>query len=464
IQNSECVEKAEVAAPGFVNFFLSASRLQKETAMILGQKENYGSLDIGQKKKVQVEFISANPTGPLTLGNGRGGFMGDVLANILAKSGFEVEREYYVNDAGLQVGKLGHSIKKDELAEYKGKYIDALSYLAKNADEITVIGKAAADVILETMIKPTVEKGMKIKFDLWFRESELYKIDENTKIRQVDKIINFLKEKKLAYEKEGALWFKSTEFGDDKDRVLIKTDGEKTYLASDVAYLKNKSERGFEKLIYFWGADHHGYVQRYKAAGQALGFDSENIEIIIVQLVRLMKEGKEVRMSKRAGNYVTLDELIEEVGLDAARFFFLMHSAETHMDFDLDLAKEKSEKNPVYYVQYAHARISSIFRKAGQEPGNDFGLLKETAELNLIKQIARLPEIVEDSAKDYQVQRLPQFALDLVRSFHKFYEECRVIDEKNPELTAGRLGLIKAVQIVLKNTLDLMGISAPEKM
>jgi arginyl-tRNA synthetase len=485
LRKSDLFEKIDVAKPGFINFYLKNESLQKQISSILNKKENFGSLDIGKNKKTQVEFISANPTGPLTLGNGRGGFYGDVLANILTKAGYEVEREYYINDIGEQIRALGRSVLQygetvdgKLKAVYAGNYIGFIkTYIEKgeffSLSEINnqkdknnpqKIGKLSADYIMWEIIKPTIEEKMQIKFDEYFFESELHP-------EKVDEIINYLKEKKLAYEKEDALWFKSTQFGDDKDRVLVKADGEKTYLASDIAYLKNKFERGFKKLVYIWGADHHGYVGRLKAAAKALEYNPDNIEIIIMQLVRLMSDGKEVKMSKRAGTYVTIDELIDEVGLDVARFFFLMYSPDAHMNFDLDLAKEHSQKNPVYYAQYAHARMCSIFAKSDanytNEHANDANVLKllnQEIELRLIKQLIKFPEIIEDSARDYQVHCLPHYALDLVRQFHKFYEECRVINEKNPALTEARLALVRATQIVLKNSLDLMGISAPEKM
>lgn len=457
--DSKLFWKIEPKKPGFINFFLSKEYLQKQVEEILNKKEKYGEESlkkIGKGQEVNVEFISANPTGPLTLGNGRGGFCGDVLTNIFNKAGFKAKREYYINDTGEQIRKLGHSVIDDAEAVYKGDYINNLrkKIKGKNPDKI---GEAAAKAILKEMIKPSIKK-MGIKFDVWFSEKSLYKN------KKVDKVLDYLKKKKLTYEKEEALWFKSTQFGDDKDRVLIKADGEKTYIASDVAYLKNKLERGFDELIYIWGADHYGYIARIKAAAEALGFKKEKVEIIIMQLVRLFEKGQEVRMSKRSGVYVTLDELINEVGLDAARFFFLTKSPGTHLNFNLDLAREKSEKNPVYYVQYAHARICSILNKAEKKIiyGN-YGLLKEPSELELIKELIRLPEIVEDTAKDYQVQRIPQYAIDLATTFHRFYKDCWVISE-DKQLTKARLSLITATKIVLKNTLDLMGISAPEKM
>ena len=427
-------EKIEVVKPGFINFFVSKEFLQKQAEEILKKKEKFGNLKIGKKQKINVEFISANPTGPLTLGNGRGGFCGDVLSNVLEKAGYEVTREYYINDKGKQVEDLKKGLYKDEKRT-------ALQIQKENQKIIT--------------------KKLKIRFDNWFFQSSLYD-------KEVDKVSDYLKKKKLIYEKEEALWFKSTKFGDDKDRVLIKKGGDYTYLASDVAYLKNKFDRRFDKLIYFWGADHYGYIGRMKAAAEALGYKKEQVDFIIMQMVRLLEKGEQVKMSKRAGTYVILEELVDEVGLDAARFFFLIRGSGTHLNFDLKLAKEKSQKNPVYYVQYAYARICSILRKAQISKSkcqikSKIQNLKEPSELALIKQLVRFPEIIEDTSKDYQVQRLPQYAIDLAESFHKFYKDCRVlVDDK--KLSQARLSLILATRVVLKNTLNLMGISAPEKM
>ena len=453
---SDLFEKIEVAGPGFINFFLSRAYLQKQVGAILKEKDSFGKLRIGRGQKVNVEFISANPTGPLTLGNGRGGFCGDVLVNVLNAVDFAANREYYINDTGEQIKKLGHSVIGDAEAVYQGQYIEELRNKIKGSDPEKV-GKAAAKIILEETIKSQVSK-MKIKFDVWFSEKKLEK--------EIDNVLDFLKKKKLSYEKEGALWFKSTQFGDDKDRVLVKAGGEKTYLASDIAYLKNKFARGFQKLIFFWGADHYGYVARILAVAEALGYKKEQINIIVMQLVRLIREGKEVRMSKRTGTYVTLDELIDEVGLDVARFFFLTRSADTHLNFDLALAKEQSEKNPVYYIQYAYARICSILRKSearSTKSETNSKLLNHQSELKLIRQLTRFPEVIEDTAKDYQIQRLPQYAVDLATTFHQFYRDCHVISE-DKNLTQARLSLVSATKIVLKNVLSLMGISAPEKM
>ena len=467
LRRKTILEEVKVAKPGFINFFLSKEYLQKQIKKILKEKEKFGNLKIGKGQKVNIEFISANPTGPLTLGNGRGGFCGDVLANVLEKADFEVTREYYINDVGEQIRKLGHSVIGDAQAVYKGKYITTLQERIKGEDP-NKVGEEAAKIILEEMIKPAIKK-MGIKFDVWFSEKSLYKNKE------VDKILDLLKKKKLTYKKEDALWFKSTKFGDDKDRVLVRANGEKTYFASDIAYLGNKFERGFKKLIFFLGADHAGYVKRMEAAVCALGHKKDQVEFIIMQLVRLFEKGKQIRMSKRSGVYITLEELIDEIGLDVARFFFLARSAGSHLNFDLDLAKERSEKNPVYYVQYAHARICSILKKANNEQATTnnkkncslfnvpCSLLNHPSELGLIKQLIRFSEIIEDTAKDYQVQRLPQYAIDLATAFHQFYRDCRVISEER-KLTQARLALISATKIVLKDILNLMGISAPEKM
>jgi len=454
---------AEFKFPIFINFFLAEKYLQEQVKEVLKQKENFGRLKDGKGKKVQVEFISANPTGPLTLGNGRGGFCGDALAKVLEKAGYEVEREYYINDTGGQVKKLGLSLTESDesVRPYKGEYIEALRkrIKEKNPDKA---GEKAAAVILKEMIKPTVER-MGIKFDVWFSEKSLYESG------QVDETLSFLKEKKLTYEKEGAIWFRSSRFGDEKDRVLVKKDGETTYLASDAAYLKNKFNRGFDLIIYLWGADHYGYINRIKAAVEALGFKKDQIQIILMQLVQLFQEGKEVRMSKRKGVYITLDELIDEVGLDVARFFFLSKSPGRHLNFDLDAAKDKSEKNPVHYVQYAYARICSILKKLKIKSEdlkitiNDLELLRHKSELALIKQLMAFPEIIADTSRDYQLQRLPRYASGLAASFHSFYRDCPVLQEEG-KLKRTRTALLLAVKSVLENTLNLMGISAPEKM
>lgn len=449
--------KIEIAGPGFINFFVSEKYLQEQLKVVLKEKTKFGDLKIGKEKNINVEFVSANPTGPLTLGNGRGGFGGDVLANVLEKAGYKVSREYYINDTGNQINKLGHSVIGDSEAVYAGKYIEDLRGQIKDNDPQKA-GEKAAKIILDKLIKPSLKK-MGIKFDKWFSETTLYKSKE------VDRVIDELTKKGFTYKSEGALWFKSKDLGDDKDRVLVRDDGIRTYFASDIAYLKNKFNRGFDKLVIFLGADHYGYVARLKAACHALGYKKEDIDAIVLQLVRLFENGKEVRMSKRTGIYVTIDELLEEVGLDVARFFFLQRSLNTHFNFDMDLARDRSDKNPVFKVQYAYARINSIFKKSKikNPKTKNLEILKEPSELELIKQLVRLPEIITDTAKDYQLQRLPNYALELADSFHKFYEKCKVISD-DKKLTESRLSLILATKIVLKNTLDLIGVSAPEKM
>jgi arginyl-tRNA synthetase len=462
--------KVEAADPGYINFYLSEKYLQEKVLEINKSEKDFGNNEIGKRIKLNNEFISANPTGPLHLGNGRGGFYGDTLSNILKKSGYNVTNEYYVNNAGEQVIKLGHSVLKDSEAVYSGDYIDKLNSRFSNIKEVSEVGKKAADYILENIIKKTIENRMKVKFDSWFQESELHNNN------YIEKALDKLKEKKLTYEKEDVLWLKTTDFGDDKDRVLIKKDGNKTYLASDCGYILNKKERGFDKIIEIWGADHYGYISRFRAVAEALGFAKENVKFIIIQLVRLVKDGKEVKMSKRAGNVVYIDELIDKVGYDVARFFFLMYSPDTHMNFDLSLAKERSEKNPVYYVQYAHARIHSILAKVKSEKlqclpagrkvkslGN-LSLLNHDKELSLIKELNKFPELIEEIAENYEIHKLSHYAIGLADKFHSFYGQCQVIDEENPELSSARLELAKAVKIVLAETLRLIGVSALESM
>lgn len=477
-------EKIEKAGPGFINFFLSPKVLQEELAEIIEQADNYGQLDIGQNKKVQVEFISANPTGPLTVANARGGPYGDVLANLLQKAGFQTAKAYYVNDAGQQILSLGHSILKDKEAEYQGEYIDELAKTLRkvrglnfnNPDkkDIFKIGQAAAKRIVKDLIQKTTDR-LGIKYDEWIFESDL---DQSGRI---DEVLKYLTEKGLIEEKEGARWFKSSKFGDERDRVVVKKDGGKTYLAGDLALHRYKFEdKRFDKVINIWGADHHGDVPGLMAGVEALGHKGK-LKIILLQFVTILDKGVKQKMSKRAGFYVSMDELLDKVGPDAVRFFFLQKSPDTHLNFDLALAQEQSAKNPVYYVQYAQARICSILRKAtrlkkvafsemfsfrqrGASQRQSFSVLNQPDELNLIRWLIRFPEIIEETAGDYQVQRLPYYSLELANHFHKFYESCRVLDESNKELSRARIGLIQATQIVLRNVLKLMGIQAPEKM
>ncbi len=460
-KNEEIFEKIEAVRPGYINFYFSVKYLQTVIFKINKEKEKF--LEVQNKKNVKVnnEFISANPTGPLHLGNGRGGFYGDVVSRVLRKRGYDAVSEYYINDAGEQVMKLGHSVLKDEQAVYGGEYIEELNVkFGKNSD-IKEVGEKSAEFIVENIIKKTVSEKMHISFDVWMSEKSLFEKS------YVEKAIEILKEKKLTYEKDGALWLRTTDFNDDKDRVLVKSDGQKTYFASDCGYILSKIDRGFEKIIEIWGADHHGYIARFSAAAKALGFEGD-VKFLIMQLVRLVKDGKEVRMSKRAGNVVYVDDLIDELGHDVTRFFFLMYSPDTHMNFDLGLAKERSAKNPVFYVQYAHARICSILSSA-QEKGiifenSDLKNITHEKELALVREFVRLPEILDEISITYEVHKLPQYAIRLADKFHSFYNDCKVIDDEDVEMTKSRLMLINAVKIVLSETLMLIGVSAPEKM
>jgi len=455
-QKSKIIERLEIAKPGFLNFFVKKQYLQQKVKEIIESGKKFGQLKIGKNKKIQVEFISANPTGPLTVGNARGGPLGDVLGNVLKRAGFRVEKAYYINDYGMQILTLGHSVLKDSEAKYRGVYIDDLARKIKVNDPYKA-GEKAAEIIVK-MIKKTTDR-MGIKYDEWISEKKLHKL------RAVEKVLEFLKKKNLVYKKEEAIWFKSSKFGDERDRVVVKSDGWKTYLAGDMALHQYKfKNKKFDKVINIWGADHYGDVPGLQAGITALGFKGK-LDIILLQFVTLFEKGREIKMSKRLGTFVTMDELIDMVGIDAVRFFFLQKSASTHLNFDLELAKEQSEKNPVYYIQYANARICSILRKvsSAKSRSSDFRLLNHPSELNLIKQLIRFPEIIEDTTKDYQVQRIPQYALDLAAAFHRFYRDCRVLS-KDKKLTRARISLVFSAQIVFQNVLDLMGISVPEKM
>lgn len=469
IGENKAIESASAVKPGFINFKMSLPFWLEKISEILKVGSKYGQNDSGQNRKVDVEFISANPTGPLTVGNARGGVIGDCVASVLEKSGWQVTREYYFNDAGGQIDILGHSILGDDQAEYKGDYIEELRGQIEIKD-YKEAGKKAAQILIEKIKKTAEEMG--IKFDVFFAEGKDLR-DKN----KVSETLELLKSKDLTYEKDGAVWFSSTKFGDDKDRVIIKSTGEPTYFGVDAAYHRNKfEERKFDRVIDVWGADHHGDVARIKGFVKALGYE-DKFEIILHQFVRVTVDGKEVRMSKRTGNFIAVEDLLKEVGKDVYRFFMLAYDLNSHLTFDLNLAKEQSQKNPVYYVQYAFARIHSILTKslpadasrqamqAGEKISNDqiLKLLKEPAEIALIKQLTKLPNLVEEIGQNYQIQKLPFYAMELANAFHYFYENCPVLQAEE-EIKLARLELLKATQIVLKNTLDLMGISAPEKM
>ncbi len=484
-RNIRDIEKIEIAGPGFLNFILSPSFWQNEIKEILVKKDLYGSSNIGHNKKVLVEYVSANPTGPLHVGHGRGAAVGDSLVRILKFAGYDVCAEYYINDAGRQIKLLGKSIYiryrqllgyNDKLDDecYKGDYIidiakkvrerygeEILHYTEDKAIEIcSEFGK---DLILEE-IKEDL-KNFNIHHDVWFSEKGLVESGG------IEKTLEMLKERGLIYEKDGAVWFESTRFGDDKDRVLKKSTGELTYFASDIAYHKNKLDRGFDVLVDIWGADHHGYVPRMKAAIQALGRDKEDLKVILIQLVNLVREGKQVSMSTRAGEFVTLSQVVEDVGVDAARFIFLSRKSDSHLDFDLDLAKQKTMENPVFYVQYGHARICSIFRKAEEKnihiadsPSEEIYKLCEPQEIEILKKINEFQEIVITCAKLYSPHLISFYLIELAGLLHKYYNKCPVLGAGDESIVRARLYLLKSIAQVLKTGLFLLGVSAPERM
>lgn len=457
--------KVEAAGPGFINFWVSEDFLLREFRKILQEDKNYGR-GKKRKSKLQVEYISANPTGPLTLANGRGGFLGDTLSNIFEFSGYQVEREYYVNDTGNQIITLGKSIlasagllPEDENF-YKGEYIKKWAKanrpkIKKFKNDPLKLGQEVAKDFLSD-IKKTLKKAG-VGFDRFTSEKKSLH-----RKGWVKKALAALQKSGRVYQKDGAVWLKTTDFGDDKDRVLVTGDGFPTYFLADAGHYLETKNRVFDAKINILGPDHFGYVKRIQAAAKLLGF--KNSKMIVTQAVRLIKGGTEVTMSKRTGEFVTFEELLKEVGKDAARYFFLEKSPDTHIDFNLDLAKERSAKNPVYYIQYAHARMASIFRKIKNPNKNlKFDLLNSKEELTLIKKLIQVPEIIKDTAGDYQVHRLSRFSLELARIFHNFYEKHRVITG-DQQLTEARLNLVLATKTVLKNLLGLMGIEAPEKM
>lgn len=479
------IEKIEVAGPGFINFYLKDKYLEEALKLIYVRGKDYGRVNIGEGKKVQVEFVSANPTGPMHMGNARGGALGDALASILDYAGYDVTREFYINDAGNQIEKFGYSLEARYLellgipAEIPEGGYHGDDIILRAREFLELYGDKYKDVPSEERRKALVEYGLKknieklkedltaygIEYDVWFSEQSLHDSGE------VDGIIKELKEKGYTYEKDGALWFKETLFGAEKDDVLVRANGFPTYLASDIAYHKNKFiNRGFDWVIDIWGADHHGHVAPMKGAMEALGINPDRLDVILMQLVRLMKGGEVVRMSKRTGRMVTLRDLIDEVGKDAARFFFNMRSADSPVDFDMDLAIEQSNENPVFYVQYAHARICSIIRQLEEDGVKidsidevNLSLLKEEAEKDLIKKLAYFPEEVTIAAKTMAPHRITRYILDVASLFHSFYNSCRVKGVED-DLMKARLVLIMAVRTVIKNVLDILKITAPEKM
>jgi arginyl-tRNA synthetase len=478
------VAKAEVAGPGFINFFLAHGWLYEEMDEVERLGPAYGRVDVGAGERVQVEFVSANPTGPLHVGHGRGAAVGDALARLLEAAGYRVEREYYVNDAGTQAALFGASLearylqrfgREAEIPEggYHGNYmIDLAEEIAAHAGEglLDLPPQERRDRLAHEgvsreldAIRASLER-MNVRIETWFRESTL-RVEG-----RIDQAVQLLRDRGLAYEDDGAVWFRSSRFGDEKDRVLIRSNREPTYFAADCAYLREKFARGFDRLIYVWGADHHGAVQRLQGAVQAYGYELDRVEFILYQLVALYRGGEPVRMSKRTGDIITLDEVVDEVGPDAARYTLLTRSNDTALDFDIELVKSQTLENPVYYVQYAHARIASILRFAGEqgialEPFEKVRaeeLVHET-ELDLLRKIAELPEQVRFAAEGRAPYRLTRYVEDLAAAFHRFYTECRVVTD-DPDLTQARMHLASATKQVIGNVLAILGVSAPDTM
>lgn len=475
------LDRAEIAGPGFINFFLRADVLYDALSQAIDQGEAYGTLLAKEREPVMVEYVSANPTGPLHVGHGRGAAVGSALVNLLRVAGYPVRSEYYINDAGNQIDILAASVNARYLElfdravvfpenGYHGADIIATAerIAAKEGDRYLAMPEAERlqafrEVALREKLAALQEDlaAFNVRFDVWFSERNLHPEKVQTAIAE-------LRTKGAVYEQDGALWFRSTDYGDDKDRVVVRENGEPTYLAADIAYHRDKFERGFGTLINLWGADHHGYVCRVKAAMAALGYDPSRLTVLLLQMVSLYRGGELVKMSKRTGESVTLAELIEEVGTDAARYFFVMRSLDSQLDFDLDLAKSQSNENPVYYIQYAHARIASIFRQAkeagltvDEEP--DLMQLTDETEITLIKKIIEYPDEIERAAADYAPQRIARFAYDTAAAFHSFYSKCRIMGVEKP-LARARLALAGKAQQVIRHALNILGISAPQKM
>ncbi|AMX00861.1 arginine--tRNA ligase [Rummeliibacillus stabekisii] len=476
------IENIEIAGPGFMNITLRKDYLADVVKMVLDQGVNYGRTNTGKGEKVQVEFVSANPTGDLHLGHARGASVGDSLCNVLDFAGYDVSREYYINDAGNQINKLANSLE--------ARYREALG-LPFNMPEDGYHGKDIIEIAKELSAEygPEIldksdedrfeffrEHGLKhefgklqkdlhdfrVDFDVWFSETSLYKDGK------VETALQKLRDNGHVFEQDGAIWFRSTTFGDDKDRVLVKSDGSYTYLTPDISYHEDKLRRGFDQLINIWGADHHGYIPRMKAAIEALGYDRDRLEVEVIQMVNLMRNGEKVKMSKRTGNAVTLRELVEEVGLDAVRYNFAMRAGDSHLDFDLDLAVKQSNENPVYYAQYAHARISSILRQSAEKgfvPSIEhLDALSTEKDIELLKKVGDFPQIVADAARVRAPHRIANYIQELAATFHRFYNAEKVLDEENKDRSEARLALITAVRTTIANALKLIGVSAPEKM
>jgi len=479
--------KVEIAGGGFINLFLSKEYYRDVLKQIMKEKDRYGAASEKNKGRINVEFVSANPTGPLHLGHGRGAVVGNVLSNLYEYIGYKVEREFYINDAGRQIKKLGESVyarfRQIEQPDYPfpedgyhGDYIKEIAeHLYKYEREkilsfvdekqaVDFCSEFAKEMLLEKIKNDLKEFG--VEFDIWFSEKKLYTTGK------VEEALQFLKEKGMIYEKEGAVWVKTTLYGDDKDRVIIKSDGSYTYFAGDIAYHYDKFKRGYDFIVNVWGADHHGYFPRLKAAVMAFGVPEEWIKVIFIQLVKLFRNGQEVKMSKRSGSFVTLKELIGEVGKDAVIYFFLTKDSNTHLNFDIDLALKKSSENPVYYVQYAHARICSVFREAKErfrfDPEKDFeadiNLLKEDQERILMKHLAMIPDLIKEAAEKQQPHKLTQITYNLASDFHYYYNHFKFLTKDDESLMRARLYLLKGIREALRTLFRLMGITPVERM
>ena len=484
MEKEEIIERCDVAKGGFMNFFLKGKILERVVETILKERNGFGFPEIGKGEKIQIEFVSANPTGPLSVAHGRGAVIGDVLSNLFFKLGFDVTREYYINDYGSQIDAFAKSIEAryfqlfgEDLPipqdGYKGEYVKDLAEKIREefGDSLLNLGEERVDLFKTKGVELMVENHRQtlsrfgVHFHSWFKESSLHKSSK------VKKAIDFLREKGLLYEMDDALWFRSTLFGDDKDRVLVRSDGTPTYFASDIAYHLDKHERGFSQVIDIWGPDHHGYVGRMLSAVKAMGFGENWLRILIFQVVRLVREGELIMMSKREGEFVTLDELIDEVGKDAARFFYLLRTIDSPLDFDMTLAVKQAPENPVYYVQYAHTRIVSILREAEKRgfalstlSPSHLDLLKEEKERALIKKLGEFPTLIQATYSSLEPYNIVRYSLELARIFHNFYEAHRVIVADDEDLTRARLNLMLATLQVLRNCLNILGVEAPERM
>ena len=483
--NGSYFARCEVAGPGFINFFYSTEWYATVVATVLEQKEKYGETDLGAGKSVLVEFVSANPTGPMHIGNARGGAIGDCLASVLEKAGYEVAREFYINDAGNQIEKFKTSLEvrylqiykpETELPEdaYKGQDIidHANAFNEIYGDKyVNADSEERRQALCDFALPKNIQKlhddlgKYRIQYDKWFNESTLHKDGS------VQRVIEQLKASGHTYEKDGALWFKTTEFGDEKDRVLVRENGVPTYLVPDIAYHYNKlAVRNFDKAVDIFGADHHGYIARIKASMTALGVDADRLDIVIMQMVNLVRNGEKYKLSKRSGKAITLSTLLDEIPIDAARFFFNLREPNSHFDFDLDLAVSQTSQNPVYYVQYAHARICSVLKKMNEE-GIEVKSLDKAAlsvltapeEQEMIKHLATLPNVINEAAKAYDPAKVTKYVIDLATMYHKFYNNCRIMGEDESVMQA-RLSLSLAVKQVIKNILDMLKITCPESM